>query len=245
MIIPARLVSLRAAGIGGLYAPSGFRSLLPVGGAMRIAMRDRSLNRRPLQRGRDLSGEAIQAVQALKRANGRCCHVSLQRALDFNFRRLLKLDMIAVLRELLRQNECALALEVFEDIRKEHWYRPQVSLYAEAIESLASNGLLDQVKTLYFELRRESGVGLEIESFNSLLRTFTSFSLTELALDCYNFMNEVGCIPEVTSFRILISGLESTGETGALAIIKQDAKTHYGESLEFLQVKEVIEIKLL
>lgn len=112
MIIPANPASLRSPALGALHVPSGLRSPLPLGGSMRISMRDRSLNRRPLQRGRDLSIEAIQAVQALKRVNGRGCHVSLERALDSKFRRLLKLDMIAVLRELLRQNECALSLKV-------------------------------------------------------------------------------------------------------------------------------------
>lgn len=134
---------------------------------------------------------------------------------------------------------------MFEDIRKEYWYKPQVSLYAEAIEAFAGNGLLEQVKVLYIELQRERDLELEIEGFNSLLRTFTSSSLIELAMDCYNFMKEVGCKPEVTSFRILISGLESMGETGTLAIIKQDAQMCYGESLEFLHEKEVVETKLL
>ena len=84
--------------------------------AMVITMKDRSKNRKPLQRGRNLSIEAIQAVQALKRAN-RNNHgnslTELERVFDSKFRRLLKFDMMAVLRELLRQNECLLALKVF------------------------------------------------------------------------------------------------------------------------------------
>lgn len=88
-------------------------------------MRDRSKNRKPLQRGRMLSIEAIQAVQALKRANpllpppspsssstSSSTSAQLDRVIDSKFRRLLKFDMVAVLRELLRQNECSLALKV-------------------------------------------------------------------------------------------------------------------------------------
>lgn len=87
--------------------------------AMEIKMRDRSKNRKPLQRGRMLSIEAIQAVQALKRANPlipppspSSTSAQLDRVIDSKFRRLLKFDMVAVLRELLRQNECSLALKV-------------------------------------------------------------------------------------------------------------------------------------
>lgn len=88
--------------------------------AMEIKMRDRSKNRKPLQRGRMLSIEAIQAVQALKRANppppssstSSSSSALLNRVIDSKFRRLLKFDMVAVLRELLRQNECSLALKV-------------------------------------------------------------------------------------------------------------------------------------
>lgn len=79
-------------------------------GMMSITMRDRSKNRKPLQRGRNLSIEAIQAVQALKRAVS--SEVLLEQVFDTKFRRLLKFDMITVLRELLRQNQCLLALKV-------------------------------------------------------------------------------------------------------------------------------------
>ncbi|XP_020551269.1 pentatricopeptide repeat-containing protein At1g62350 isoform X2 [Sesamum indicum] len=113
---------------------------------MNITMRDRSKNRKPLQKGRNLSIEAIQTVQALKRA-ANLSEASLDQVFDNRFRRLLKFDMIAVLRELLRQNQCLLALKVFRDIRKEEWYRPQLLLYAEMITVLGSNGLLE--KALY------------------------------------------------------------------------------------------------
>jgi hypothetical protein len=72
-----------------------------------------------------LSIEAIQAVQALKRANPllppppvpststtSSSSALLDRVIISKFRRLLKFDMVAVLRELLRQNECSLALKV-------------------------------------------------------------------------------------------------------------------------------------
>lgn len=76
-----------------------------------ITMRDRSKNRKPLQKGRNLSIEAIQTVQVLKRVKDE--DASLHRAFATNFSRLLRLDMIAVFKELIRQNQCSLALKVF------------------------------------------------------------------------------------------------------------------------------------
>lgn len=73
-------------------------------------MRDRSKNPRPLQKGRNLSIEAIQTMQALKRAKKN--EGSMEQVFDSKFRRLLKLDMMAVLKDLLRQNECLFALKV-------------------------------------------------------------------------------------------------------------------------------------
>lgn len=64
----------------------------------------------PLQKGRNLSIEAIQTVQVLKRSKND--HRRFDDVFNSKFRRLLKFDMMAVLRELLRQNECVLALKV-------------------------------------------------------------------------------------------------------------------------------------
>lgn len=76
----------------------------------RVTMRGGSENRKPLQKGRNLSIEAIQAVQSLKRVKNDL--QQLDRVYDSKISRLLKFDMMAVLRELLRQNECLLALKV-------------------------------------------------------------------------------------------------------------------------------------
>lgn len=74
-------------------------------------MRDRAKNRKPTQRGRYLSIEAIQAVQALKRS-GSVLGDPLERVLAGKVRRLIKGDMVAVLLELQSQREGLLALKV-------------------------------------------------------------------------------------------------------------------------------------
>jgi hypothetical protein len=96
-------------------------------------MRDRSKNRKPTQRGRYLSTEAIQAVQSLKRAALRGAPAaSAAAAVEPKLRRLLKADMVAVFRELAEQGETLLALQVrgamstccFTDSRTSEWEWP-------------------------------------------------------------------------------------------------------------------------
>jgi hypothetical protein len=74
-------------------------------------MRDRSKNRKPTQRGRYLSTEAIQAVQSLKRASLRGAPAA-SIAVEPKLWRLLKADLVAVFRELAAQGEALLALQV-------------------------------------------------------------------------------------------------------------------------------------
>ncbi|XWS68372.1 hypothetical protein CRYUN_Cryun04dG0084300 [Craigia yunnanensis] len=195
--------------------------------AMVITMKDRSKNRKPLQKGRNLSIEAIQAVQALKRVNRNTDNNSfseLERVFDSKFRRLLKFDMMAV----------------FDDIRKEVWYKPRVLLYANMIAVFASNGLFNEAELLYSYLKTESSLDPDIMGFNALVNALISFKFTHLVMDCYGLMKAVGCEPDRSSFRILINGLESIGETGFSAILRQDAQKYYGESLEFLEEEEEV-----
>lgn len=200
-----------------------------------VTARDRSKNRKPLQKGRYLSIEAIQTVQILKRTKS--SSAMLEQASRTSFSRLLKLDMIAVLRELLRQNECYLALKVFEDIRKEYWYKPQISFYVEIISVLGSNGLIEEVVVLFDKLKDEDGIELDVDGFNGLLESLTKFNLTSLVLKCFFLMKSLGCEPNKSSFKILISYLQANGEVSQLPVLLQEAKNHYG-CLDFLDEKE-------
>ncbi|KAL5216136.1 hypothetical protein ABZP36_007537 [Zizania latifolia] len=101
-------------------------------------MRDRSKNRKPTQRGRYLSTEAIQVVQSLRRASLQGGPSAAAVPVEPKLRRLLKTDMVAVFRELAAQGE---VLQVFEEIRNEHWYKPRLMLYVDLVTVLASKGV--------------------------------------------------------------------------------------------------------
>lgn len=108
-------------------------------------------------------------------------------------------------------------------------------MYADIITLLASNGLFEQVQIIHSYLKAETDLAPEIDGFNALLRALVSYKLGELAMESYYLMKEVGCEPDKTSFRIVIKGLDATGEAADLRTVKQDAQKIYGESLEFLE----------
>lgn len=124
--------------------------------------------------------------------------------------------------------------QVFEDIRKEYWYKPQLSLYNDMIQVMASNGYLKEVEFLCTCLKTESNLLGETEGFSALMTTLINSNLPRLAMECYDFMKAIGYEPDRPTFRILINGLESLGESGASTILRQDAQRYYGESLDFL-----------
>uniref|UniRef100_A0A0E0KRV0 Pentacotripeptide-repeat region of PRORP domain-containing protein n=1 Tax=Oryza punctata TaxID=4537 RepID=A0A0E0KRV0_ORYPU len=203
-----------------------------------ITMRDRSKNRKPTQRGRYLSTEAIQAVQSLKRAvlrGGPSAAVPVEPKL----RRLLKADMVAVFRELAAQGEALLALQVFEEIRKEHWYKPKLMLYVDIVTVLASKGLRSEVDKVCSYLKREQ-LEPDTEGFNLLLKALLDAEFTQLSMDCFRLMKLWDSDPDRITYRTLIKGLESLGGMGLSADIRLEAQNDYGD-LDFLDEEEMID----
>ncbi|KAM0030672.1 putative tetratricopeptide-like helical domain superfamily, protein THYLAKOID ASSEMBLY 8 [Helianthus debilis subsp. tardiflorus] len=207
---------------------------------MQVTMRDRSKNRKPLQKGRNLSIEAIQTIQSLKRAYKSSAD-NQQQVINSKFSRLLKFDMMAILRELLRQDHCVLALMVYVEIQKEHWYKPSVSLYGEIISALARNGLHDNINIIVHEMKAEKGrLEAKTEGFNLLLESLMSYNLIEAALDCFELMKSVDCEPDRSTFKLLVAQLDSKGETGLSESIRKEAFRYYGDSIEFVNEQEEV-----
>ncbi|KAL1803011.1 hypothetical protein ACET3Z_031658 [Daucus carota] len=203
---------------------------------MTITMRDRSKNRKPLQKGRNLSIEAIQTVQALKRVKDD--DASLHRVFGTKFSRLLRLDMIAVLKELIRQDQCLLAFKAFEDIQNEHWYKPKLLLYAELISVFGRNEMFDKLELVFRKLEDEISIEPDIEGFNAILETLLSFGIIGLTMECFYLMKSKGCEPDRSTFKILISGLESKKETSLSVTIREEAEKAYGSPFEILEENE-------
>ena len=102
---------------------------------------------------------------------------------------------------------------------------------------LESNGLFDKVELLFMQMRMESSLECNTESFNALLACLIN-NFTYMAVECFHLMKSIGCEPDKSTYKILIVGLESKGEIDLAAVIRQEAQKYYGESLEFLKNEE-------
>ncbi|KAL0433639.1 UNVERIFIED_CONTAM: Pentatricopeptide repeat-containing protein [Sesamum latifolium] len=74
--------------------------------------------------------------------------------------RLLKSDLVAVLAEFQRQNLVPLSMKLYDVVRKETWYRPDMFFYRDMLMMLAEtkrafldSGLLDEAMRIYDEMR--------------------------------------------------------------------------------------------
>ncbi|PKU81549.1 pentatricopeptide repeat-containing protein At1g62350-like [Dendrobium catenatum] len=214
--------------------PQSWRPQRSAMGISVVTMRDRSKNRKPTQRGRYLSIEGIQAVQALKKAKVNGGLDAVAHEIETKVRRLVKFDLVAVLRELQWQGEAILAFQVFEELRREHWYKPQVSIYVDIISVLAKSGLYEKVEQVCSYLKTEC-LEPDTEGFNLLMKTLLEYGFTQTAMDCFRLMKLWESEPDEHTFRILISGLESNGDKDSAIAIRAEAKKQLGRTLEFFE----------
>ncbi|CAA0383921.1 unnamed protein product [Arabidopsis thaliana] len=144
-------------------------------------------NRGPLLKGRILSTEAIQSIQSLKRAHR--TGVSLSLTLR-PLRRLIKSDLISVLRELLRQDYCTLAVHVLSTLRTE--YPPlDLVLYADIVNALTRNKEFDEIDRLIGEI---DGIDQRSDdkALAKLIRAVVGAERRESVVRVYTLMRESG-----------------------------------------------------
>ncbi|RWR95570.1 pentatricopeptide repeat-containing protein [Cinnamomum micranthum f. kanehirae] len=172
-------------------------------------------NRPQLLRGRILSSEAILAIQALKRSSSSADLRPL-------FSRLIKPDLLAALRELLRQNQCLLALTVFSSARREPWYRTDYSLYAEIISALARNGMPSEIDRLVADIVEEGFYAGDSRGLGRLLRTLVAAERPKAVIDVYELMKRGECVLDEFMYKVLTKGLRRLGEIEVADEIERD-----------------------
>ncbi|XP_020227997.1 protein THYLAKOID ASSEMBLY 8, chloroplastic [Cajanus cajan] len=170
--------------------------------------------RGPLVKGRILSIEAIQAIQTLKRLN-RTNPPNLPDLVSNTLTRLIKFDLVATLRELLRQQQCTLALCVFSTLRSE--YGADLSLYAEMVQALAAADMPEHVDRLILDLEDADGIRCDDpKGLVSLIKAVVGAKRRESTVRIYGLMKKsgYGSVVEADEYvvKVLVNGLKSFGE---------------------------------
>ncbi|KAF3951921.1 hypothetical protein CMV_022477 [Castanea mollissima] len=161
--------------------------------------------RGPLWRGKKLIGkEALFVILGLKRFKDD--EEKLEKFIKTHVLRLLKMDLIAVLSELERQEEVALAVKVFKVIRKQDWYRPDPYLYKDLIIALAKCQKMDDAMQLWEDMRKEN-LFPDSQTYTEMIRGFLRHGSPADAMNIYEDMTKSPEPPEELPFRILLKGL--------------------------------------
>ncbi|KAH7547255.1 hypothetical protein FEM48_Zijuj01G0290500 [Ziziphus jujuba var. spinosa] len=196
-------------------------------------------NRGPLVKGRVLSIEAIQAVQSLKRAQ-RSDPTNISTLVSKTLSRLIKADLVATLKELLRQDQCALALHVFSNLRSEH--EPGLSLYADLVMALAKNGMAEEIDRLIFDLEKEGGgIPCDDKGLIRLIRAVVGAERRESTVRIYGMMKRSGWgssgfKADEYMVKALSRGLRRVGEVGLADEVDKEFGTFSKGNLEKLSV---------
>ncbi|KAI3456482.1 hypothetical protein Pfo_013145 [Paulownia fortunei] len=161
--------------------------------------------RGPLWRGKKLIGkEALFVILGLKRFKDD--DEKLDKFIKTHVLRLLKLDMVAVLTELERQEEVSLAVKIFRVIQRQDWYTPDVYLYKDLIIALARRKKMDAVMELWESMRKEE-LFPDSQTYTEVIRGFLQYGSPADAMNIYEDMKKSPDPPEQLPFRILLKGL--------------------------------------
>ncbi|KAF3783403.1 Pentatricopeptide repeat-containing protein [Nymphaea thermarum] len=161
--------------------------------------------RGPLWRGKKMIGkEALFVILGLKRLKDD--EENLEKFIRTHVLRLLKMDMVAVLIELERQQEVSLALRLFKIIQKQDWYKPDVYLYKDLIIALASCKKMDDAMQVW-EMMRKDDLFPDSQTYAEVIRGFLKYGSPADAMNIYEDMKKSPEAPQELPFRILLKGL--------------------------------------
>lgn len=158
-----------------------------------------------------ISRETVQAVHDLKR--NKDDPVELAKVFQTRLPRLLKMDLLATLSELQRQNEIELALGVFDIVRKEIWYKPDQFLYREMMDALGRNRRIPEIDKKFQELQDE-GIKPEVAIYRELVGAYVRSHMLPEALEVHAKMVESGCGDD----RLSLQFIETAREKEAVRI---------------------------
>lgn len=132
--------------------------------------------------------------------------VRFDRFMKSHVSRLLKSDLVAVLAEFQRQDLVFLSMKLYDVVRKEIWYRPDMFFYRDMLMMLARNKKVDEVKRVWEDLKREE-VHFDQHTFGDIIRVFLDSGLPSEAMDIYDEMRQSPDPPLSLPYRVMLKGL--------------------------------------
>ncbi|KAJ9699140.1 hypothetical protein PVL29_007971 [Vitis rotundifolia] len=156
------------------------------------------------RRKKEMGKEGLIVAKELKRL--RSDPVRFDRFMRSSVSRLLRSDLVSVLAEFQRQDQVFLSMKLYDVVRKEIWYRPDMYFYRDMLMMLARNKKVDETKRVWEDLKREE-VLFDQHTFGDIVRAFLDGGLPSEALDMYEEMRRSPDPPLSLPYRVILKGL--------------------------------------
>ncbi|KAI4313789.1 hypothetical protein L6164_026742 [Bauhinia variegata] len=156
------------------------------------------------RRRKEMGKEGLIVAKELKRIQS--SPVRLDRFIQSHVSRLLKSDLVAVLAEFQRQDQVFLCMKLYDVVRKEIWYRPDMFFYRDMLMMLARNRRVEEAKRVWEDLKSEE-VLFDQHTFGDIIRAFLDSGLPSEAMDIYEEMRQSPDPPLSLPYRVILKGL--------------------------------------
>jgi pentatricopeptide repeat protein len=115
------------------------------------------------------------------------------------------------------------AVQIFEMVRKEPWYKPDRFLYREMMDTLGRNQLIEEVERLYKDLQDE-GLKSDAMILTELMGAYIRCDKVPRAFELYQDMKSSGLQLEKVTYEILCRGLKKARDFEHLQIVIDDCR---------------------
>ncbi|KAM0997120.1 hypothetical protein TB1_006440 [Malus domestica] len=156
------------------------------------------------RRKKEMGKEGLMVAKELKRLRSQ--PLRLDHFIRSHVSRLLKSDLLTVLAEFQRQDQVFLSIKIYDVVRKEIWYRPDMFFYRDMLMMLARNKKVDEAKKVWGDLKREE-VLFDQHTFGDIMRAFLDSGLPLEAMEIYGEMRQSPDPPISLPFRVILKGL--------------------------------------
>lgn len=126
---------------------------------------------------------------------------------------------------------------MFNFVRQELWYVPDLSLFNDMILMLGKNKMIEMVEQLSFELRNE-GLEPDARTYTELIGAYFKVEMVTKAMETYELMKASGYVPDKLTLTILIRNLEKVGEEALSKTIKKECAEYFDYPEKFLEEVE-------
>ncbi|KAD5316892.1 hypothetical protein E3N88_16838 [Mikania micrantha] len=156
------------------------------------------------RRKKEMGKEGLIIAKELKRLES--SPARLDRFIKSHVSRLLKSDLVSILFEFQRQDLVFLSMKLYEVVRKEIWYRPDMFFYRDMLMMLARNKKANEVNRVWQDLKNEE-VHFDQHTFGDIIRTFLDSGLPSQAMCIYDEMRRAPDPPLSLPYRVIMKGL--------------------------------------